>query len=60
ALLGRRRAAPIKARAGKRLTDRPDTLTQTTSGNQLKPADKEQTIHFYDVALHAGLCESVA
>ncbi|WP_234888739.1 hypothetical protein, partial [Aeromonas caviae] len=29
ALLGRRRADPIKARAGKRLTDRPDTLTQT-------------------------------
>ncbi|WP_249316135.1 hypothetical protein, partial [Aeromonas jandaei] len=46
ALLGRRRADPIKARAGKRLTDRPDTLTQTTSGNQFKLADKEQTIHF--------------
>ncbi|WP_290436802.1 hypothetical protein, partial [Aeromonas caviae] len=41
-----RRADPIKARAGKRLTDRPDTLTQTTSGNQFKLADKEQTIHF--------------
>ncbi|MGS3149047.1 hypothetical protein ACB289_21235, partial [Aeromonas caviae] len=39
-------ADPIKARAGKRLTDRPDTLTQTTSGNQFKLADKEQTIHF--------------